>query len=64
MALANCAGMNIAPPLARDMILWDYEATLVRWNEQHDPDPQPDPATVEDVQDTIDFFAAHPELLN
>jgi hypothetical protein len=56
--------MNIPPRDARDMTLWEYEATLVQWNLQHDTNPNPDPATVEDVKATEAFFAAHPELLN
>jgi hypothetical protein len=62
--LANCAAMHIPPPIARDLILWDYEATLVQWNKAHDPDPQPEPATVDDVQATEQFFAENPHLLN
>jgi len=56
--------MNIPPAAARDLTMWEYEATLVNWNEQHDPNPEPDPATVEDLQGTYAFFELHPELLN
>jgi hypothetical protein len=62
--LANCAAMNISASEARNMLLWDYEATLVNWNKNHEIEPQVDPATIEDLQDTEAFFAAHPELLN
>jgi hypothetical protein len=56
--------MNISASEARNMLLWDYEATLVNWNKNHEIEPQVDPATIEDLQDTEAFFAAHPELLN
>lgn len=56
--------MNIAPHEARELLLWDYEATLVNWNKGHDTDPQPEPATVDQFRATEQFFADHPHLLN
>lgn len=56
--------MHVSPREARDLLLWEYEALVINWNEQHDPDPQPDPASVEDFKGTEMFFTDHPELLN
>ncbi len=56
--------MGISPREARDLTLWEYEALLVQWNYAHETDPQPEPATVEQIIDTEQFFADHPELLN
>lgn len=56
--------MGITPREARELTMWEYEATLVQWNYAHDPDPQPIPATVDDFRASEQFFAEHPELLN
>ena len=56
--------MGIPPREARDLTLWEYEATLVNWNKQHDTDPQPEAATVEEVMESEQFFLDNPHLLN
>ena len=62
--LANCAAMGISPREARDLTLWEYEATLVQWNIQHDTDdPKVDPPTIDEVVASEQFFLDHPELL-
>jgi hypothetical protein len=62
--LANCAAMNIPPREARDLTLWEYEATLVQWNAQHDTgEPKVEAPTVDEVQASEQFFLDHPELL-
>jgi hypothetical protein len=61
---ANCAAMHIPPNVARDMTLWEYEATLVQWNNAHETDHDPEPASEEQVRATYAYFEAHPELLN
>lgn len=62
--LANCAAMGISPREARDLTLWEYEATLVQWNYAHDTDQQPEPASADDFRESEQYFADHPHLLN
>jgi hypothetical protein len=61
--MANCAAMGIPPRAARDLTLWEYEATLVQWNVAHDTDPKVEPPTVDEVEASAQFFLDHPELL-
>lgn len=56
--------MGISPREARDLTLWEYEATLVNWNRAQETEPTVEPATVEDVKASEQFFLDHPELLN
>jgi hypothetical protein len=55
--------MNIPPSAARDMTMWEYEATFVNWNKQHDPDGDLDPVTPEDWHGMMAFFESNPQFL-
>jgi len=56
--------MGIAPSEARKLSLWDYEAVLVEWNKLHNTNDDVEPASVEQFQQSEEFFADHPELLH
>lgn len=56
--------MHVPPSEAIGLTIYQYEALLVQWNENHDHDPQPDPMTMEEFKGYETFFDAHPELLN
>lgn len=56
--------MNIPPREAGELDLWEYEATLVNWNKQHDPDGDIDPVTPEDWIGMLDFLDRNPQFLH
>lgn len=56
--------MGIYPREARQLTLWEYEATLVNWNKAHAPETDVEPADVDQFRMTEQFFDLHPELLN
>jgi hypothetical protein len=49
--MANCAMMNVPPPEARRLTLFDYQALLHNWQAAHATgDEPPEPPSIEETE--------------